>query len=1169
MSCKYTYNGVEYTQEELVNHLLDTVYADKGFSDMYKSIKTAAKAAPVKRNVVQDTKTVLLQRYEDAKNMQKAIDNNNSLTKEEKLAKKVYYKRIMERTQEALSNLKKTPSSKQVDAILNQALVDADLVNSIYTNPKDITFGDLKLANSIVETWINIKTPFGLESLDQLKDDNPVQKAVKDKMKDIITKFTFLQEKTRGIAIQLIKESSNGPKLSDKDITQLVDTTFVTEWVRDLSTTGVPIANKIAYIIEETNFNINRERNKYQVEINKQEEKIKNHPEIKARGFDIFTKVQKDKYGQDILALVHPYSQKYWNALRNNSKKLKIMLKAADGDKVKIKEAWADYHKWTENNTISVNALPFLSPDKYTDAQRKTEIDNLKALGITDKEINNIIAFHKKGYDRFLQDLEQKEVDVRMDLLENPELLPQGMGVEEYVKSKVAEYSDMNSPLKYMDQKFYGAEKITAVGGTKYMYLLPSKTINGSPSGYYDENFSKIAADPVLSEFYDWFSGFLSESLKWFPQDEVDSLQSNFLPVIADRLAKEYGLTSLKESVKGLGDWFLKAMTDVNFEKKIETNPFSNKERRKITPKFLNESIPVEDRSKDLILIARLFSDMAMVYKHKNTVSAEIDVINDMIQSTEGSYKLNKKLNTLEASAKDATHIKSLTDSTIRSGFYGIRTKEDTELIGDGNTYYDWKELATYGLWKSEKGKRAKVIEDRIQELNSQLDSVDITDEKKKELNDEVDKLKTEYYKLGGRKFSISKLIDSSIGATRLTSLGLSPISAIRNLFVGKLNNVIHAASQRDFTRQDLVWANKTLAASTGKYFSGGKFETRNTKLIAKLMLDAAVAEGEDGAYLKQLIDKKTTIDQLKSLVPKAYTWLQSGDYHFKAETILSAMKFTKVKTSKGEVSLWDVLNEDGTYNEAEYGTWDSKGNDALTFDDYYRTNMLKFKQLAKKLHGASGRDTYIKAKDYSVGRLLMLFKSWLPETVGARFDPRHTDALLNRDEEGYYRTFVSILKEKKLGIFKLMLDNVLNNKLDLSDELQVANFKKAMKELQIILTLMMTYALLKALAPDDDEEKKMYNLLVLRQLRDLKRDMTYYIDINSVEDLQKDVIPIFRTFIAWGSAIKGFSYYTLGVENEDGELMYDAERAALKVTKVLPVLSNINRVMYYTEKLD
>jgi hypothetical protein len=285
---------------------------------------------------------------------------------------------------------------------------------------------------------------------------------------------------------------------------------------------------------------------------------------------------------------------------------------------------------------------------------------------------------------------------------------------------------------------------------------------------------------------------------------------------------------------------------------------------------------------------------------------------------------------------------------------------------------------------------------------------------------------------------------------------------------------------------------------------------------------------------------------------------------------LLAAMKTQKIKTADGkEISFWESLTEDREYDEQKYGKWNAEANGGLSFEDFYNKNMIKYKQLANKLHGASGKDANIQVKDNALGRLLILFKSWLPETVGVRFDPKYKDTLLDRYEEGYYRTFLNVLLEKKGKSLNLMFNALFNKHVDISDEMQLANFKKAVKELQIIVTLYIAYALLKSMAPDDDEDKKVYNLLVLRQLHDLRRDLTYYININSINELQRDVLPVVRTYVNWGSTLKAATYYTFGVTDDDGDLMYDEERTALKITKVLPVFSNINRVIYYQKQID
>jgi hypothetical protein len=517
---------------------------------------------------------------------------------------------------------------------------------------------------------------------------------------------------------------------------------------------------------------------------------------------------------------------------------------------------------------------------------------------------------------------------------------------------------------------------------------------------------------------------------------------------------------------------------------------------------------------------------------------------------------------------KDATSIQSLADFTVRKGFYGLKSEDS--LWQSDELFYDWKEIIPLLGYKSAKAKEAQKLSEDIKKFNEVLETNDtLSDEDRKTIIDARDAKIQQYYKLGGRKFSLTKAIDSGINNTRLTALGFAPFSAIRNLLVGKVNNRIHASGGRDFGKKELMWANKMLTGATANYWSRGKYDTNFTRKLAGLLSDSAMVEGVDGMYLRTLADKKTPLNKFREMIPKAYTWLSGGDYHFKAEMMLSAMKREQVKTSKGDVSFWDVLNEERDYDEAIYGSWNADANEGLSFEDFFNKKILKYRQLANKLHGATGNDIFVKGRDNAIGRLLFLFKSWLPETIGVRWDPRHKDALLDRDEEGYYRTFLRLAGEKKLAVIGMMFDAMMGRRLDIQDEMVLANFKKAVKEIQIITTLWMSYLLLKAMAPDDDKDKKIYNLLVLRQLHDLNRDLTYYISINSVSELQREAFPIIRTMRNWGSAAKAVTYYGFGVEKEDGELDYDAERTALKVTKVLPILSNINRIEYYKKQID
>jgi hypothetical protein len=1149
MACNYLYNGQELTKEELINLLASGMLAESS-GEIFKSVATSKKQK--RSNVTSDTLTLLYQRKKQALDVIQAVDNSNA-SKAEKLQKKATYKNIIEKTDASIKKLIDTDPNYQLDVILDQAVIDAEMVQAMYTN-KSITFGELQFANTVVESWKSLPEVLGVTDI----FDPSLDPVISKKLQEISNTYNLLGERSHAIAVQLIKKAAKG-KLSTEDITRLVDTTGATEWTRELGTAGVALPNHLAYIIKETSMAINREHNQNYSMIDKMTSGIKN--------FDLFIKKTKNKKGEDDLSLVTRYSNTFWqnrgSAIRNKNKK----LKEAGDDKAKRTAAWKEFHAWTELNTVPFNALLFINTADYTDAQRDAEIERMKKEGFNKAEIDDMIVQSIKRYEIYLNKKDEQQYLFLEKAATDPSIIPTGVTIDEYVKAKVEEYDNIHNPLKYLQQKFFGDGKVTAWGGHENTYFIPAKTIKGKDTGYYDENFAKIAADPKLFEFYQWFTQFMEDCMSWFPQEER-VLGRNFLPSIAAAAAKEYGFTNLKESVSGLGDWFFNALTVQSFEEKTKVNPFSKKEIREFNARFVDENIAVEQRSTDLRLIAKIFSDMMLVYKHKNSVKAQVDTVNDVIQNTRGSYKFDKNINMWVRQEKDAKRIQSLAEYTVRSGFYGIKSEDI--LPKSDELFYHWMELIPLLGYRSDKAKMAQALSDDIKKYNEALEQGNLSDKERETIEAARNEKLDSYYKLGGRRFSATKAIDSAINNTRLVALGFAPFAAARNLLVGKINNNLHATGGRDFDKKDLAWANGKLKAVTANYWTRGKYENEDTRKIFGLMSDSGMAEGEDAMYLRSMIDKDTPLNKFREMLPKAYTWLSGGDYHFKAEMMLSAMKHDKIKLANDEeVSFYEAITEDRAFNKEKYGEWDAAKNGNMTFDEFYIKHMVKYRQLASKLHGASGRDIYIKGKSNALTRLLFMFKSWLPETVGVRFDPKHTDAYLDREEEGYYRTFGKLVIEKKSGVLKMIFNAMTGKDIGITNEMQLTNFKKAVKELQVITSLFIAYLMLKALAPDDDEKKKIYNLLVLRQLHDLNRDLTYYISIDSVAELQRRPIPIINTVQNWGEAIKAATYYGFGVEDKDGDLKYDSERTALKISKVLPVFSNLNRIVYYRKQID
>jgi hypothetical protein len=95
-------------------------------------------------------------------------------------------------------------------------------------------------------------------------------------------------------------------KLKRENLLKITDTSNFTLWLRELSTAGIPITNKLSFVINEINLIINREHNKNYTEIDKYHDSIKDNATFKKMGWDLFVKKQKSKSGVETIRYSNP-----------------------------------------------------------------------------------------------------------------------------------------------------------------------------------------------------------------------------------------------------------------------------------------------------------------------------------------------------------------------------------------------------------------------------------------------------------------------------------------------------------------------------------------------------------------------------------------------------------------------------------------------------------------------------------------------------------------------------------------------------------------------------------------------------------------------------------------------------------------------------------------------
>ena len=1132
-------------------------------SEVHRSIKTASTKKLM--SYVKTSLTVLQHRIDDAISAKSNLENSG-LSKREQVIKNKYYQDLIESTIEQKKVLKENNSAEYVVLI---AQSDMDMVKDIISS-KTTKLSEVVIALRATEAWKNMLQVLGVPSLSAMAV-GPLRDNVRNIIADATELETHINELAQKLLIKHSQDSKAAKPLTAKDFDPtkgFKDVNYITSQVRDLSNTGVSVADFLAKMINEANQQIDREHSANNRRIDTAADRIKKHAEIVKNGFKIFFKEQTNILGNKTLGLRGPYAQSYYDENRVQYKKLNAARKAAGNDRELVKKAYDEHNQWLKKNTIVFNSTPFTDFTNYTDADRQTVSDEMISLGFKKDEIAEFIRKAVQLQVSYLESSERFKISLEHDIENGTVIVPKGKTSEQYIEDEVNNWLAEHNPDAFVRQQVkYNIGEKRAFKGAYYTVKVPRKVIDGKTSSHYDQDFARIASDPELFAFYNFFKEFIDEQLSYMPQEDIEDLQSNFLPVITSKIATEYGLTSLKETANGIGDWFLKHLTTVDFKRNEKINPITGKVINEFTPRFINEEVSIEERSKDMIVMMKMFSDMALVYKHKNQVKNYVDVTNDIIQNTTKSYTDNALTGDTTVVTKSPQNLQNMAQSTVNAAFYG--KKADQQDAG-GRKFYSALELIPLLGYKSPKYKQAVELENKIKALNDKVENETLNEDQLIAIDKQLYELRSEYSRLGGRQFSFTKSADSMIALTRTTALGFQPFSAFRNIATGKVNNVIHSIGGEDFTAKDLKASNRLILASTAKYITWGTAASEKSEKILRYMLDTGTVEGEDNMFVEGIVDKRSTWQEIKKVLPSPFTLMQSGDFHMKSEMAIASALHKTVVTKNGKiVTFWDAMDKDLQYDQDKHGEWSAEDNNGLTFEEFYNKEITKIGQVSKKLHGFSGNNLSLAGKDSIWGRMLFLFKTWLPETMMTRFEAKRYDALLERDVQGYYRTTVLAFKEHGLGAIKDIYKAVFQEATGEDDPLQRANLRKTFAEMIAVTTIGIIGMMLKSLASgvDDEDERKRYMLMV-NQLILLNRDLTYYANINSFGELTKNVVPVIRTIENYTAAMKAVSYYTLEIEGNDGEPQYDSERTLLKISKALPLVNNINRIQYYQEEM-
>lgn len=983
--------------------------------------------------------------------------------------------------------------------------------------------------------------------------------------------------------LEMFIQDTTGRKLTAKDReTMFIDNASWSNNFRSLGHSNNLVARTIFQAVEAQNLKAHTVGSKIMKDLDKVYEEAL--PELRGLQksingktvFDIFR--EKDNQGKITGNIISAYSSAYIDQEHELHNRLKGAYSSYLGGyssaialslKKNYVEALKDYKKFMNDNMEMIN--PFMiADDGTTDPNLEAYVDTYTVSEKEEYKKKFIAEYGLPSWERsstkaskYIGQYQTKRRSEFYRFSEGKDTLTeeQGHKFKNWIKS--------HSPYKAYTHKSEGHTHIN-------MRYVTTKAKN--LEGNYNPEFKRIGKLPKVKAFYDKMMDDLFEARKT-SLAEIDYMSFNAIPNLKKSITEQFIEGGVAIGAKGLMENFQKALRDDNVSAvdSSERDPITQEKESSLKLKVLNNSdqqiiqklameefrafkqregvIPdinqkagirariaekvIAEKSWDLLKIVKLAALDSLSYKHKA-------VIHDQVKLAERFFKENKaaSVNSKGDILKDPKG-KVLKDKLFSQASEALEFYLKADYYGESKKEQEYS--TKYKMRTSEEKKKIAEVEGFIANLDSEIqkkqlelesaaDGADVEEIETAlgSLARELDTFKTQLENLGGT-INISNVGDMLLKYTTLKGLGWNMFSAFSNMSFGYLSNVVHAAGDEDFSLKEL---HKGYLMSSHSVLSTATFDLKKTEqafkiraLVDKFGLMANVSYRETETTDKTV--GGTFTKQLKRLGP--LNAQERTEYMNIAPLMIASMYKQEVKNSEnGEIlSLWEAYDKEGIL-DPKYILEAQKGGQSGISDEI--RFIQKVRRVAQTNHGDYTNPLLIKKK--LVGRALSQYRTWMFEGFAYRFEAERFDDIRGRTVKGRYKSYtvgdgnaaVSMVRNLKEGFLGL-LNNKTAEAANLSP-VDMANMRKNAMELIFLAATTALTVLLKGLyADDDDEDIPMTAIFLINQLDRLSTDITLYTSPQVFQDLNANILPVFRTLKDFSKIIEAAGRYI----EEDG----------------------------------
>jgi len=1108
---------------------------------------------------------------------------------------------------------------QQIEQLRDFAEQDIARVRELLKQPT-LSSEDLEEARRLVHLWSSVGdfTPNMAESnplftavelqMDSLKygfEDEAGNhiKGFADYKSEMDALGGIVEEKAADVVVDFVRTNLKDKELSKEVILKaLSDIQFPHLYLLSLDRVDDALLQAIATSIRKVEAESLRET---QARIDKMDALYKKVKNKLGNNYDILK--QKLKNGKLTGNLIYRFTPEYFDA-RN------ALYSEARSDKSGAK--WKDYFDWIRRENIFFDIRLLFDEngnEKLTPESELHKEELIKHLGE-----KGFMYYYEKQREKLTAYFEAKEA-FKLNVQDRTDI---SQGEKDAL---LLTWEATNSPYldldRMLDQKMIMANgKPIGRGRTSYITSVPRRfNKDGSETGYYDSNYTKVEADPELFEYYNEIIKTLAEVRSYLPEEDRRQLQINSLPYIKNKLLGMYANDGLKVGASGVMQLVQSIFTEsiqseIEFgEEDLSTgsiNRSASMAFKDKTAKIINTRLQAkiaehvrtnggepsramilkwrsdirdevaQEKSWDINSIMKVYIGSAMAYKNKSAVSSVLNLAQVAVlqkgavkpAGTRGSVDIYGQPLTQQG-LKNISELMSYTTDI----FYGMPRHAVEGKI---------KEVVVKGYEKE--FERLKVaLEHNQQNFDKGLISEAQYKRNKELFERESKSLQT--------TISMSSIGDGFLKYGQLVGMGYNVIAGVVNLMVGSMENATRSAEASLINPKALSLAYKDVMSIIGNK------TTKIGKKVINLDRKLNITQKAQNELYNNTSDfwknfralspfKITEKTEMMNQLPLAYALMRSK---------------TAYNAAGEDISMWEAFNEDGDVKEGYLLSKDMTNEEAIS------AYQVQVSQLINQTHGNYNVNSPVYGKKFAIGRMMFQYRTWMPEMFMRRWGAEKDDKLLGIKTKGRWRSYGSVWKasqnnqnpdvtytalENSLYATKMLIRKILfipqykyaidpnGNRVsyreaytkdgrlktgykpirafdDRMTELDARNMRANIVELSLVIQLYLTKLLLLAAMPDLDDDKKRAAIALLNLGNRLKTDILMFANPVEYDKLNKNLLPVsqyLKHIGTWGYDAANFLMTWDDSSWED----------FVKQTGIItPGFSQARRVYTYTDK--